>query len=260
MSAMKMLFCAVLSLIPAIALSQNTEVQTVTGSVPSAKVTKIVRVHHGNARNLAELAAHGSNVSAAADNALQAIVLTGNSADVSAVEQMVKELDTAAAASRDFELTIWAIGGSNDSDSAPEGQIPESIASVVKQLRAIFPYKTYDLLSTMLIRSREGTRAGNDGVMHALTKAPAAPFPSTYSVNYSDSTVSTDDGTAMVHLRDFRFITRMPVGSGSQWQLKEVSINTDVDLRDGQKVVVGKSNVGSSDSALFVVLSARLVQ
>ncbi|MBV8808283.1 MAG: hypothetical protein JO033_06370 [Acidobacteriaceae bacterium] len=257
---MKTFFCASLLLIPVLALPQNTEVQTVTGSVPSAKVTKIVRVHHGNARNLAELAAHGSNVSAAADNALQAIVLTGNTSDVSSVEQMVKELDTAAASSRDFELTIWAIGGSNDPESAPEGQIPESIAPVVKQLRAIFPYKTYDVLSTMLIRSREGTSAGNGGVMHAFSKTPSAPFPSTYNVHYADSTVSMDERTALIHLHDFRFVTHVPVGSGSQWQNEEVSIQTDVDLRDGQKVVVGKSNVGSSDSALFVVLSARLVQ
>ncbi len=244
-----------LLMIPAVSFGQSGAPDS-----SSQRVTKLLRVHYGNARNLAELAANSSGVNVQADNALQAIVLRGKASDVATVEQMVKELDTAAASTRDFELTIWAIGGSNDTDSAPEGQMPESIAPAVKQLRAIFPYKNYEVLSTMLIRSREGTKAGNDGVMHAFSKVSNALIPSRYTVVYGDSTLSQEDRTTLIHLHDFRFITHVPVGSGSQWQNEDVSINTDVDLHEGQKIVVGKANVGNSDSALFIVLSARLVQ
>lgn len=38
-----------------------------------------------------------------------------------------------------------------------------------------------------------------------------------------------------------------------------VATETDVDLREGQKVVVGKANLDNTDLALFIVLSARLV-
>jgi hypothetical protein len=96
--------------------------------------------------------------------------------------------------------------------------------------------------------------------MHAFSSIPNFAHPSTYQVQYDDSTVSAEERSTLVHLSNFRFITRVPVGSGSQWQNEDVSINTDVDLREAQKVVVGKANVGNSDSALFVVLSARLVQ
>ena len=48
--------------------------------------------------------------------------------------------------------------------------------------------------------------------------------------------------------------------SASQVQNYDIGIQTDVDLREGQKVVVGKSNIESTDSALFVILTAKLVQ
>jgi hypothetical protein len=242
-----------LVIIPALSFGQSAAPDS-----SSQRVTKLVRVHYGNAKNLAGLAASGSGLNVQADNALQAIVLNGKAADVESVEQMIKELDTAAASARDFELTVWTIGGSNDSE--PEGQISDSIAPVVRQLKAIFPYKNYEVLSTMLIRSREGTKAGNNGVMHAFSKMSNVPFASSYSVDYDDSTLSMEERNTVIHLHNFRFVMHVPVGSGSQWQNQDVSINTDVDLREGQKVVVGKANVGNSDSALFVVLSARLVQ
>ncbi len=37
------------------------------------------------------------------------------------------------------------------------------------------------------------------------------------------------------------------------------SFRTDLEVREGQKVVVGKANMGGSDAALIVVITARLV-
>jgi len=263
---MKMIFFASLFLIPAVAFCQDTAARTVAASEPPGRMTKLIRIHYGNAQNLAGLAAHGSDVHVEADNALQAIVLKGKASDVTSVEQILKELDTAVASSRDFELTIWAIGGSNDSSATSQGQMPELLAPVVKQLRAIFPYKNYQVLSTMLIRSKEGSRAENRGVMQTFSNVPNFSHPSVYDVDYSDSNISAEERNALIHLRNFRFVARVPLPEGSDsggkanWHMEDVLINTDVDLHEGQKVVVGKANVENSDSALFVVLSARLVQ
>ncbi|HVN83075.1 MAG TPA: hypothetical protein VMW38_29095 [Terriglobia bacterium] len=39
----------------------------------------------------------------------------------------------------------------------------------------------------------------------------------------------------------------------------DTGINTDLDVREGQKVVVGKATVDNSNNALFLVLTARVV-
>jgi hypothetical protein len=39
-----------------------------------------------------------------------------------------------------------------------------------------------------------------------------------------------------------------------------LGFDTDLNLREGQKVVVGKSHIGAGNSALILVLSARVVE
>ncbi len=51
----------------------------------------------------------------------------------------------------------------------------------------------------------------------------------------------------MIRLQNFHF------------QSHGADVNTDIDMREGQKVVVGNSNVDGGDSALFVVLSAKIL-
>ncbi len=54
---------------------------------------------------------------------------------------------------------------------------------------------------------------------------------------------------------------RVPITTGpGQFQYQEVGINTDLDVREGQKVVVGKTNMDSSDRALIVVVTAKVVE
>jgi hypothetical protein len=42
--------------------------------------------------------------------------------------------------------------------------------------------------------------------------------------------------------------------------MREVGIHTDVDLPEGQKVVVGKSSYSGADDALILVLSVKFVE
>jgi hypothetical protein len=159
------------------------------------------------------------------------------------------------------------------------GPLTPDIASVTRQLQSIFPYKSYQVLTSMLLRSREDTRAINSGVMKSLSSAEAAQAqvsrPSTYTVGYDRASVSNESGKPSIHIRNFRFGTKIPVinemlgskdSKGSipyattQVSQVDVSIMTDIDIRDGQKVVVGKANVENGDSAIFVVVGARLVE
>ncbi|MBV8550072.1 MAG: hypothetical protein JOY54_02145 [Acidobacteriaceae bacterium] len=229
------------------------------------RITKIVRVRYANPEKLAHLAGPGMPVDINADNALQAIVIKGTPAAVATVEQTIRELDVPAnvQTSKDIELVVSILGGSSKPDFFRGGEVPEPVAPVVKQLRAVFPYKNYQLLSSMLLRSREGEAAKSDGIMQSFAGAPNG-YPTTYTIQYGGASVSSVEGSPTVHLRRFGFISRIWVAAGtpsaSETRSFDVSIETDVDLREGQKVVVGKANVENGDSALFVVLSARLVE
>jgi hypothetical protein len=220
-------------------------------------ITKVVRVHTG-ARNLAALASGGSRVEVRADDVLKAIVLRGKPADVSALENTIRELDSASSnlgSSKNVELTVYLLSGS----SSPAAEsIPAAVTPVVKQLHSVFPYSNYQLLSTMLLRSGEGTPASTEGLLKAFGNVAEGSFPSSYSVSYRAARVSPDEAGPNIHLTEFHFGLRVAIGS--KGVMFDVSIKTDVDLREGQKVVVGKSNIESADSALFVVLMAKLVQ
>jgi hypothetical protein len=194
------------------------------------------------------------------DDSLRAIVLKGPPAAVSAVEQTIRELDVPASLpiSKDVEVTVSVIGASSKPGASPQSEVPENLAPVVKQINAIFPYKGYQLLSSMLMRSREGGKSESQGLIQGVSSADAA-YLSPYRVAYDEANVSNADGKPTLHLRNFTFASHARVQSGSLTWNAEISLRSDVDLREGEKVVVGKANTGDSDAALFVVISARLV-
>jgi hypothetical protein len=260
---MKIALFAFLTLLPVLAFSQTTS--------SSGIVTKIIRVRYGNPDKLAGLAANGTHVRAESDTALQVIVLKGATNDVASVEQTIRELDvpSATATTKNIELVVSVIGGSSNAAAPAEDQIPGDLGPVVKQLRVIFPYKRYQVLNSMLLRSREGTMAQNEGTMKSLAQIQGQPQPTVYSIRYDAATVTPEEGRPVIHLRNFRFATHIPVVSSEKTGVTpsvteaprqiQVSVISDVDLREGQKIVVGKANFENDDSALFVVLAAKLV-
>lgn len=244
-----------------LALSQ-TSVQTTSGGGQTNRVTKIIHVRYGNAQKLAELAAPGMPVTVNADNVLQVVVLKGQPDAVSAVEQTIRTLDVpgSAANPKDVELTIYVIGASDKPNALAGTATFPDLVPVIKQLRAIFPYRDYQVLSSMLVHSSEGRAGINDGLMRSISDT--GNYPTTYSIRYENASVAQEGGASSIHLHNFQFKIHTPVRTGppgSVLQQFDVTIATDVDLREGQKVVVGKANVDNSDLALFVVLTARLV-
>lgn len=254
-----------LSLIVYFALFVSVAFPQQTTTQP-AKVTKVVRVRYGVAQKIADLLVPGTPVTITADNYLKIVVLKGDPDRVASLEQTIREIDIPGVMptpykSKDFELVIFVVVGSDTAEFSSGSQPPEVIVPVVKQLRAAFPYKNYQLLSSMLLRSSEGTRAESRGVLAGFE---SHSLPSEYVVEYGEAGVSTEDSKPAIHLRNFKFETRVTVQittvpNTTQLQTIPVNIGTDVDLREEQKVVVGKANVGSSNLALFVVLTAKLV-
>jgi hypothetical protein len=244
-----------IALVAPVLLSAQTDGQKPT---PPVTVTRMVRVQYGNPQTIAYLASAGLNVSANADNTLRAVVIKGSSDLVTEVVRVIHELDVPASLpiSKDIEVTVSVLGASSKPAAfAQGGELPQSLAPVVKQIGAIFPYKSYQLVSSMLMRSREGGKSENQGVIQGVS----GDYESPYKLSYDEATASTSDGKPLLHLRNFRFtaFARIPAGPQS-FQTSDIGLLADIDLREGEKVVVGKASTGDGDSALFVILSGRL--
>ena len=54
-------------------------------------------------------------------------------------------------------------------------------------------------------------------------------------------------------------MTRFPYRSGNSVSYSDLGINQDMDIKEGQKAVVGRVGI-AKDQALFLVLSAKVVQ
>ena len=212
-------------------------------------VTKVVHVRYASPDKLADLIWTTAEIKVKSDNVLKVLVLGGRSEDVAAIEHVIQELDQPSAGAtdaRDIELDIYVIGASSKAPTGGESSIVAGLDPVVKQIRAAFPYKNIQLLTSSSIRSRTGEHSFTRGFF-GLGEQEAL-----YDVGFERSEASAGaNGQRSIHLSKFSFNCSV--------KSHKIEVSSDLDLREGQKVVVGKAGAGSDDSALFVVLSARVV-
>jgi hypothetical protein len=216
-------------------------------------VMKIIDVKYADPERLIRLVGAAGNINMRADGSLHAIVVSGNPDTVATVEAMVRKLDLAPA---NIELTVYLISG-NVRDSTDD--LPKDLASTAKQLHGVFAYKSYKILQSFVLRDREST---NQNYGPPSTSGTLPGSNSTYDFQYRTLTVSGGTPRA-VHVEGLRFSVQTPTGTrdkDGRPEHENSTINTDLDIGEGQKVVVGKSNVRGSDDALIMVITAQVVQ
>ena len=66
-----------------------------------------------------------------------------------------------------------------------------------------------------------------------------------------------------MHINGMGLLVRTPTGGRNQkgeMEYRNAGLNTDIDVAEGQKVVVGKSSVNGSDEAMILIVTAKVVQ
>lgn len=187
---------------------------------------------------------------------LHALAVKAPSQTMQAVEEAIARLDTPAAAAKNIELTIYLVVGS-DGEGIPAGALPKDLESVVTQLRNTFPFKTYRVLDVMTLRSRSGQRAGTESSGGFMQFGNVSkPVVTNFAIN--SSSIGADGAT--IRLDQVRSNSKIPIEVGQgQYSTQELNLNTDLDIKEGQKVVVGRMGI-NREQALFLVLTARVVQ
>jgi hypothetical protein len=218
------------------------------------QIGNLVRVFAGNVTP--NLAMHALAVSASPDA-------------MTAIEDAIKRLDVPPAAPQNVELTVYLLAGG--SDSASQGAVPKELENVVAQLKNAFTYKSYRLLDVLTMRTRTGRAVSTSSVGGAVGMGNLSqPIITQFKI---DSVSVGPDGA--IRIDGLKAGNRVPVASGSfqpgvggvgvnplvntQYNYVDIGMNADLDVKEGQKVVVGKMNT-SANEATFVVLTARVAQ
>src|SRR5579884_3809267 len=171
------------------------------------------------------------------------IVLSGSAEGVAAAEQLIKNLESMASHTRDVELTGYIILASME-PNAGGGSTPAELEPVLKQFRTLLNYKSFRVLDTVLLRAKENSEAQAQGF---LPLPNAEPPGASDTFSFRKATVSDD----VVHLTNLRLFAGVAYTTGKgEASMRQVNLQTDADVKIGQKVAIGKASVDAAGDAL----------
>jgi len=207
---------------------------------------KVIELKYVNANQVNSLLGNfGVNIRS--DDRLKTIALTGSPESVAQAEAAIKKLDVPAPAEKNIELLAYLVMASNDAQTPPEAA---DLTSVIKQMRTLFPYKSYRLLDTIWVRTKAGGSAFESGGMAPASLKTDPNFNPTYLLSAHGTWYDADNKT--VRLADLSLLLVLR-------EKTSVKIGSNVDIREGQKVVIGKTNPTGAASAVVLIVTAKVV-
>jgi len=221
------------------------------------RVTRVFKLKHADPRDVAQVInVFGGSVTPQPD--LGVIVWSGPSEVLPGVDAAVAGLDVPPPPTRNLELTVHLLEALPSASGA--ATLPDDLVAVATQLRKVMAIPAVRLVDTAVLRVRERSRNKSlTGVLHTDSQTEAAYRLSLRSV---ELTGEGDDLT--FRLDGLQFTVTVPVASpagadGKANAIREVGLDTDIDLRPGQKVVVGKVSAGELSDALILVVTGKVV-
>jgi hypothetical protein len=250
---------------------QNREEQT----APATKrfMTKMLEVKRGDPERivptLRTLGSREKGSQVTFDQGFKVIIVRDYPENIAVMEEALKRLDVPMPSPVSLDVQLHLIAASRQ--PVEKTTFPAELQPVINQLRSTLKYEGYRLVTTFLNRvwAGEGVvwageRVEANGVADALFNLPASAAKSFYNYSLGGIRLVPDAaGKDEIQLRDFRFNLKVPIQSSGgfpQIQYQDVGIRTGLSMREGEMVVVGTANVGSSDEAIIVVVSVKKVK
>jgi hypothetical protein len=194
-----------------------------------------------------------------ADPSLHAIAVTANSSDeLAAITAAIKKLDVPTAGEPDVDLTVYLIYGLAQGPAADD--IPQDLSATVKQLHGLFTYKSYKLADSLMMRGR-AARPYNNQQQQVEGTLPGLR----YTLAYSNLSVSPEPPRT-IHIDGLNFRLNGPqtttAGGDTTTAYTDTlaRLSVDLDLKEGQKTVVGKSSINPAGDALILVIVPKVAE
>lgn len=216
--------------------------------VKEERTTKLVRLKYVDPEAIRGMISQ-FGVTAMPNSPMKAMTLSGLPAQIAAAEAALQQLDVAP---KNIELVAYFVVGS-DKPNLAGSPVPQEIRDVIGQLKTTFTFKDYRMLDVLTLRTRAGSSAESSGILETGSSTPRL---SMFSVR--NATVS-EDGTT-VRLDRMHAGVRIPIFSqGAKTEYLNTGIDQDIDVKEGQKVVVGRASLEGPEKALFLILMAKVM-
>lgn len=190
-----------------------------------------------------------------ASKELGIVTIYGLPNDVEQIAANIAALDKprpGSASNRNLDFRVYILVATKSSANGEE--IPKDIESVGAELRSSLGYKEVKLLDTAIVRMRQNERSEVRGSLPCqVTEGESKGRPCGYGLVVRAGGLRSPKSSLTIDGLEFQ-------GSFSSiGPDRPVSIRTSFDVADGQKVVIGKSNIDGTDRSLVLVVTARAV-
>jgi len=181
--------------------------------------------------------------------------------NIAVIEEAIRRFDQPEPARPGIEFRVQFLLASNDEAAA--GQLPAELNEVARQLQSTLGYKSFSLMGSQVLRSKEGSGLTHNKGVADLRLSPnteAGRLPATYAYHVREVRIEARSGASPRVLADeFNFQMRVPVPQGPEkYSFQEIGFQSPILIREGERVVVGTA--GIADKSVVVVLSATTVK
>ena len=166
--------------------------------------------------------------------------------NIATIEEALRRLDVAEAPQQNIELRIHVLVASNTELAA--SPIPNDLRDVMRQLESTLNSRGYLHLSSLTQRARENSRNVRGEGVFEIPRPDNTTYAARYGYNIETISLATaTGGSPSLQLRGFSF------------NIENTNIRTDVNLNDGERVVVGTAGL-RDNKALVLILTARVIR
>ncbi len=171
------------------------------------------------------------------------IVLRGESY---AVETAIKVIDALDQPRPSIDLQVSVISASQEG----KVDVPKDLEAAVDQLRGVFGYSGFTLLDSITLRVLEGRTARADGAIRLGNDTERTGY--SFSFQKIILVPDAEERVRNIRLKKLKFEV-----NGHDAETPRASLMTDVQIREGQKAVIGSSTAQGVGETLILIVEAN---
>ncbi len=177
------------------------------------------------------------------------LILSGPPEQLTVIHGVIRKADvpTPAKARKNVELTFYVLAAG---DPGGRDLLPDDLAGVAKQVKGVLGVPALRLVESIQIRSREGRGGEASGIL-----GKSAGAPNIYQLRFGEVRLQGEANARSLRLDSLKFGAKILSGNS----YIDTGFSTEIDFKEGQKVVIGKSSLDTSGTPFFVVVTGKVV-
>ena len=166
-----------------------------------------------------------------------------------AVETAMKVIDALDTPRPTIELNVYVVAASHQGKT----EVPAHLEAAVGQLKTVFGYSGFQLLDTVALRVLEGRYGRADGGI----RLGEDDGRTGYSLSFQKASVVPENGDLKIRLKGLKFNVDGDAKVGGMLRPVRANLMPDVQIREGQKAVVGSSTPQGVGDTLILIIEAK---